>query len=176
MNKMSEQNIIISPKTKVGELLEAYPELESVLMSMSPAFEKLKNPVLRKTIARVATLQQVSVVGQVNIEEMIRQLRKAAGQDYSSSTSDNTDNNHEEKPEWLELSAIKYRFDATPIINSGESPMKEILHQSNLLKPGQILELQTPFVPAPIIAMLKSKGFKIHTIVNNDRILTYIRK
>ena len=56
---MAESKITISPKTKVGELLDAYPELEPVLMAMSPAFEKLKNPVLRKTVARVATLQQV---------------------------------------------------------------------------------------------------------------------
>ena len=46
--------MVISPKTKVGELLDAYPELESVLMEMSPAFEKLKNPILRRTVARVA--------------------------------------------------------------------------------------------------------------------------
>ena len=78
---MKESKITISPKTKVGELLDAYPELEPVLMAMSPAFEKLKNPVLRRTVARVATLQQVSVVGGVNIEEMIRRLRKEAGQD-----------------------------------------------------------------------------------------------
>ena len=56
---MAASKIIISPKTKVGELLDNYPDLESVLMEMSPAFEKLRNPVLRKTVARVATLQQV---------------------------------------------------------------------------------------------------------------------
>ena len=52
---MTAPKLIISPKTKVGELLDVYPELEPVLMSMSPAFEKLRNPVLRKTVARVAT-------------------------------------------------------------------------------------------------------------------------
>ena len=80
---MAASKITISPKTKVGDLLEAYPDLESVLMSMSPACEKLKNPVLRKIVARVATLQQVSVVGRVNIEEMIRRLRKEDRQDFS---------------------------------------------------------------------------------------------
>ena len=173
---MAAPKIIISPKTKVGELLEAYPELESVLMSMSPAFEKLKNPVLRKTVARVATLQQISVVGRVNIEEMIRQLRKAAGQDFNESAYEITDGKPEEKPDWLDMSAIKYRFDATSIINSGESPMKEIIHQAGLLKAGEIFELQTPFIPAPIIEMLKSRDYKIHTIVNNARTLTYIIK
>jgi hypothetical protein len=60
---MSAQKITISPKTKVGELLDPFPELESVLMEMSPAFEKLKNPILRKSVARVATIQQVDIVG-----------------------------------------------------------------------------------------------------------------
>jgi hypothetical protein len=173
---MAASKITISPKTKVGELLEAYPELESVLMSMSPSFEKLKNPLLRKTIARVATLQQVSVVGGVKIEEMIRRLRQEAGQDFSESESVHHDGRPEEKPAWLDISAIKYRLDATSGINSGESPMKEIMHQASQLNAGEILELQTPFIPAPIIDMLKSKGYKIHTIVNNDRILTFIMK
>ena len=82
---MAELKITISPKTKVGELLDAYPELEHVLMAMSPAFEKLKNPVLRKTVAKVATLQQVSIVGGVNIDEMIRILRNNTGQDDTES-------------------------------------------------------------------------------------------
>ena len=60
---MKNSKFTISPKTKVGELLDAYPELEQLLMAMSPAFEKLKNPVLRRTVAKVATLQQISVAG-----------------------------------------------------------------------------------------------------------------
>jgi hypothetical protein len=168
--------IIISPKTKVGELLEAYPELESVLMSMSPAFGKLKNPVLRKTVAKVATLQQISVVGGVKIDELVRRLRKEVGQSPDQTDSDMPADEPQEKPEWLEMSAVQYSFDATPVINSGESPMKEILHHAGMLKPGEILELKTPFVPAPIIDMLKSKDYKTHTIVNNDLILTYVSK
>ncbi|MCP4310925.1 MAG: DUF1858 domain-containing protein, partial [Bacteroidetes bacterium] len=40
----TNQNLLITPKTRVGELLDAYPELEQVLMGLSPAFKKLKNP------------------------------------------------------------------------------------------------------------------------------------
>jgi hypothetical protein len=52
---MNRSNLIITPQTKVGELLDAYPELESILFELSPAFAKLKNPILRKTVARIAT-------------------------------------------------------------------------------------------------------------------------
>jgi hypothetical protein len=171
---MKESKITISPKTKVGELLDAFPELEPVLMAMSPAFEKLKNPVLRRTVARVATLQQISVVGGVNIEEIIRRLRKEAGQNLGDEAAENTKYLTDETPEWYEKSRITGRFDATGKINSGESPMQEILHEASHLNPGEIFELQTPFIPAPIIDMLKAKNFKTHTIVNNDRVLTYI--
>ncbi|MGD8491813.1 MAG: DUF1858 domain-containing protein, partial [Anaerolineae bacterium] len=51
---------IIAPKTKVAELISAYPQLEQVLIDYVPAFEKLKNPVLRKTVARITTLQQAA--------------------------------------------------------------------------------------------------------------------
>ena len=46
--------LIISPKTKVLQLIETYPQLEDVLIEYAPAFKKLKNPVLRKTVAKIA--------------------------------------------------------------------------------------------------------------------------
>jgi hypothetical protein len=171
---MKESKITITPRTKVGELLDAYPELEAVLMAMSPAFEKLKNPVLRRTVAKVATLQQVAVVGGVNIEEMVRQLRMKAGQDKLETGQDNLEYISVSTPEWFDNSSITVRFDATPVINSGGSPMKDILHLAGLLKPGEIFELITPFVPAPVIDMLIEKEFKTYSIDNNNRILTYI--
>jgi hypothetical protein len=173
---MKETKITISPKTKVGELLDAYPQLEPVLMAMSPAFEKLKNPVLRKTVAKVATLQQISVVGGVKIEEMIRILRKEAGQSEGESGFENHEYQSADIPDWFDNSRITDRFDATLAINAGESPMNEILHRSGLLKPGEIFELQTPFTPAPIIDMLNAKKYKTHTIVDNKRVLTFICK
>ena len=69
------QKLIITPKTRVGELLDTYPELEPVLMELSPAFKKLQNPVLRKTVAKVATLQQAASLGNIPVTEVINTLR-----------------------------------------------------------------------------------------------------
>ena len=62
---MENNKLVISPKTKVLQLIEAYPQLEEVLINYLPAFKKLKNPVLRKTVAKITTLQQASIVGNV---------------------------------------------------------------------------------------------------------------
>lgn len=73
-------NLPIHPETKVGALLDAYPELEAVLISIAPAFEKLRNPILRRTVAKVATLEQAARIGGVRVRDLVNQLRQAAGQ------------------------------------------------------------------------------------------------
>lgn len=168
------QKVIISPKTKVGELLDAYPELEQVLMEMSPAFHKLKNPILRKTVAKVATLQQISVVGGLPVESIINRLRRETGQ-YETTETFSEDAPGTENPPWFDESKIVSVYNAVPVINAGESPMTEILKRANNLNPGEILELQTPFIPAPIIDMLKTKKFLTTSVKKGELFSTYIK-
>jgi len=171
---MSEIKVIISPKTKIGELLDNFPDLESVLMEMSPAFEKLKNPILRKTVARVATLQQVAVVGGLKVDDIVNRLRKEVGQVAGEEDSPDTGYISDITPEWFDTKKITCTLDATPIINSGGSPMNEILRQTNLLKPGEIFEIRTPFIPAPIIDILKTKGFSFYCIQGELETKSYV--
>jgi hypothetical protein len=145
-------------------------------MEMSPAFEKLKNPILRKTITRVATLQQVAIVGGLNVDEMVNRLRKEVGQSVGKADSPDFEYLSVDSPDWFDKAKIVKRLDASPIINSGGSPMNEILHQTNLLKPGEIFELQTPFIPAPIIDMLKGKGYKVHCVQNGNNVISFVSK
>jgi Domain of unknown function (DUF1858) len=72
-------SLTIGPETTVGALLTAFPELEGVLIDMASAFAKLRNPVVRRTVAKVATLEQVATIGGVNLQGMIHKLRDAAG-------------------------------------------------------------------------------------------------
>jgi hypothetical protein len=38
---------VITPDIKIGALIDAYPELEDVLIEIAPAFKKLRRCVLR---------------------------------------------------------------------------------------------------------------------------------
>lgn len=167
--------LIITPKTKIGELLESYPGLEQELISMSPAFEKLRNPVLRRTVARVATLQQVAAIGKLNLNDLVNHLRKAAGQ-APGETDGPTGDYFTAVPRWFNENKVSIRYNAIPVIDSGGSPMNEILNKANLLKEGEILELKTPFVPAPVLDMLKNKGFNIYCIQREQHVLNYISR
>ncbi len=173
---MSGSKLIISPKTKIGELLDAFPQLEDVLLELSPSFAKLKNPILRKTVARVASLQQAAIVGGLKVDELVNRLRKEVGQDMFSSETENTQYLVASPPDWFDNIRIIQQFDASPIINAGSSPMAEILALAKELQQGEILEIKTPFVPAPIIDMLKNKGFKSFSLPKGDEILSYFEK
>ena len=48
-------------------------------MEMAPAFAKLRNPVVRRTVAKIATLEQAAKIGGVDLQAMILKLRAAAG-------------------------------------------------------------------------------------------------
>jgi hypothetical protein len=173
---MTDKKLIISPKTKIGELIESYPELENVLMSLSPLFEKLKNPILRKTVARVATIQQVAAVGGIPVEKIVNRLRSEIGQETEDAEVNIRAEESTEKPSWFDENHITVKFDASPLINSGGSPMSEVLEKSNSLRSGDILELQTPFVPAPVLDILKKKNFLVWTIQKDSFVISYIKK
>ncbi len=70
-----ETKLIITPQTKIGELLDTYPELESVLIDLAPAFKKLQNPILRKTVARVTSVRQAAAIGKLPVDVVVNKLR-----------------------------------------------------------------------------------------------------
>lgn len=147
---------------KVSDLLDAYPQLEGTLLELSPAFSKLRNPILRRTVAKVTTLQQAAKVAGISPILLLETLRQAAGLpiDYSNESID-IENEQKDKPEWFGEMNITIRFDARPIIESGENPMQEIIRLSKELQNNQIMELTAPFKPLPIMDLLKSKGFEV---------------
>jgi hypothetical protein len=57
----------LSPGTKVDDLLRVYPFLMDFFLEKSPKFKHLSNPIMRKTIGKVATLNQVATIGQPSV-------------------------------------------------------------------------------------------------------------
>jgi hypothetical protein len=151
-------SFVITPETRVGEMLERFPELENVLLGLSPAFKALKNPVLRRTVAKVATLHQVSKVGDIAIGTLIERLRAAAGQ-ISSCAAVNDSGNAAPRPEWVRPEAVGHTFDARELIQAGNHPMPQVMSDLARLAAGELYVLVTPFVPAPLIDLAAQKGF-----------------
>lgn len=172
---METHKLIISPKTKVLQLIETYPQLENVLINYVPAFKKLKNPILRKTVARIATLQQAATVGNVKVEDLINLLRKEVGQDTIELANDIKFNTTQ--PEWFDALKIKSELDVREMLNAGEQPVNQVISELNKLKAEEIYKVIAPFVPAPLID--KALSLKIdHWIKKEDEelFIVYFRR
>jgi hypothetical protein len=174
---MTNSDFPIVSSTKVAALLDRYPELEDVLIGLAPPFKKLRNPLLRKSVAHVASLKQAAAVGGMPVSKLVNALRAAVGQPLIP--SENTDEQSAyfpAQPDW---------FDAAKIIESIEEsaadpdkmPVVTILQRGTLLNHGEILELVTTFLPAPGIEILKQKGFRVWSLQSNPALIrTYICK
>ena len=157
MRKPAEDFQIV-PETKIGALLERFPQLEKTLMEMAPRFKQLRNPILRKTIARVASLSQVAAIGKVSLTEMINELRAQAGIQEKFAPELDADVVSSEKPAWVSESRIVKTLDARPLLEAGEHPVQQVLNECKDLKPYEIYVLITPFLPAPLIENAKKQG------------------
>jgi len=154
------EKLIITPKTKVYDLLEAYPQLEEILIDIAPPFKKLKNPVLRKTIARVTTLAQAAIVGGVKVEEMITRLRAEIGQTSVETIIEETGNYITEKPQWFDKVEIARIIDIREMLNAGEQPVHEVLSVIKGLQNNETLKVIAPFIPAPLIDKSLSLNYR----------------
>jgi len=158
MTKKSNEmeKLMITPKTKIFDLLQAYPQLEDVLIALAPPFKKLKNPVLRKTIAKITTLSQAAVIGGVKVNEIVVKLRTEIGQATTNSIQDEGGNYVTNKPVWFRESKIIETMDVRGMINAGEHPVHDVLAAIKKLQSGYILKIIVPFIPAPLIDKAKS--------------------
>lgn len=167
--------LLITPDLKVAELLAEYPQLEDKLIEIAPVFIRLKNPVLRKTIAKVTTLKQAAIVGKISIADMVNKLRNEVGQGNTELATEKSFS--VSKPDWIDEAKIRKFYDAREDIESGVHPVNKVIQDTAKLASGDIYLLVAPFTPAPLIDMLSSKGFDAFTEDMLDgRVMTYLRK
>ncbi len=161
-----EQKLIITPKTKILDLITDYPELEDVLFDISPAFRQLKNPVLRKTVARVTSLQQAALVGGLKVEDLVNRLRQATGSSGMPETMEENslDPTVQEAPEWFSVSKVTRNLDAREMLNRGEHPVGQVLADLHSLPENEIYELIAPFYPAPLIDKAEAIGYTFYVV------------
>jgi hypothetical protein len=163
----------ITVNTRVAALLREYPELEEVLIGLAPAFQKLRNPVLRRSVARVATLRQAAAVGRMHPTTLVDALRAEAGQEPVEADTSDPETYFDEQPAWFDADRVVLvlRDDE---LDPDVMPINPLLHAAKDLSEGEIVELITAHLPAPGIDNLRGKGYQTWSIEDSDGIKTYV--
>jgi hypothetical protein len=167
----------ILPSTRVGALLERYPQLEDVLIALAPPFQKLKNPLLRKGVAKVASLQNAAVVGGMPVVELVNKLRAAVGQSaVPAEDLPAVDSYFLDRPDWFDAARIVASLDERTA-DPDKMPIAGALQAAARLRSAEIIELITTFVPAPGIDILKRKGLLVWSSREDGKLVrTYVMK
>jgi len=70
---------VILAKSKIKETLDQYPELKEILISMSPKFKRMQNPVMYETIARFADFNDASKMTGISVCEILHTINEYLG-------------------------------------------------------------------------------------------------
>jgi hypothetical protein len=153
----------ICADTKIGSMLDANPALEEVLISLAPAFANLRNPRLRRTVAKIATVAQAARIGGLPVNELVRRLRDAAGQTAGDAHADEEIASGEIEPDWVS-GRIAHDLDGDQILETGSHPLATVRSCAQSLDPGEVVRLMTSFRPEPLIEVMRQAGIAAYCV------------
>lgn len=152
----------INANTKIASILKSRPDALEVIISISPRFEKLRNPVLRKLMAGRTSLAMATKLGGCQLKDFFTKLAPL-GFNIDAETKSLTD----EKipvPDFI-INLRKEQLitlDVRPVISSGNDPLNIILEKVKEIQAGQVLKIINSFEPTPLILMLQKKNFETY--------------
>ena len=165
----------INVKTKIADLISFHPDALEAIISLSPDFKKLRNPVLRKLMAGRTSIGMASKIGGCKPEDFFEILKPLGF------VSDNT---FREDSLVLRKSLIEFvkdiesahiiPLDVRGMLAEGNDPLRLIQQHVKELKEGQVLKIINTFEPTPLIKLLEKQGFESYVdLIEKDLIETY---
>ena len=113
----------ITPETTIGVLTGRRTRTWKPFSSIwRPHSAKLRNPVMRRTVAKVATLEQASKIGGVSLQGMILKLRAAAGLEAIDVPVVETPQPGEQRPSTPNGSRVVEEVDADVMLETRYDP------------------------------------------------------
>jgi hypothetical protein len=156
----------ITGKTKLFEILGQYPQLEDQIIQAAPAFTNLKNPILRKTVGRMATVEKVAQIGGLDVLTFVNLLRRTVDQSEIIPTFEPEPmipqiKHDSDDPEWIQ-GKPQFTLDGTSMLAKGEVPLNRVNELLLELEPGGYILLITNFEPKPMIEAVIKQNRKFY--------------
>ena len=171
----------ITLETKIHDLLNDYQGMKEILIGINPKFKKLNNPVLRRTLGRVAGVRQAAIVGGMEPMDLLNQLRLAVGQASICETcTEESETCHTPvatpRPNWLQGDPVVI-LDANQILDEDKNPLALARKALRSLEPGRFILLVADFRPEPLIDAFVQDGYQVYTEEYREGLYhTYVQK
>lgn len=170
--------MMINAGTKIAAILKQNPAALDAIIAVSPKFEKLRNPILRKVMAGRTSLSMAAKVGGCMVEDLFVKLRPLG---FETDAVTAVEEEETQKPLPAFITSLKknqlVELDVRPVIASGKDPLSIIVQQVKTIQRGQVLKIINSFEPTPLMALLEKQGFVSYAdTIKEDWVETYFYK
>lgn len=158
----------IEANWKISKVLSEYPEVLETLADSSPAFGKLRNPIIRRVQSRLVTVEQAAGIAGLEPPSLVAKLNKAAGFEVDPVPIIPTVKPKSDAPAWVADVKTSETLDVRPLIARGEEPFSMITGAARRIPVGKALKLRSPFDPIPLRDVMAKQGFAYYTTGAGD--------
>lgn len=180
--------MVIRAGDRVADVLGRDESLIDVFAAVSPAFERLRNPAMRRVMARLVTVGQAARVAGVDPDHLLARLNAAAagevpggppeptadlgaggasspdGQGDAGPSPAGTGTGASPADRPAALAAVPpervVELDVREALRQGEEPFSRIMAAKREVEAGGALRLRAIFEPAPLYAVMQKQGFR----------------
>jgi uncharacterized protein (DUF2249 family) len=151
---------VIRPGDKVAKVLAQDERLIEVFVAASPAFEKLRGSAMRRTMARLVTIEQAARIAGIDAAALIESLEAALRGAAPASVPVREQPAIDTVPDaWRALPEDRIvELDVRDDLRHGREPFRRIMDAARALPDGSVLRVRAIFEPAPLYAVLARLG------------------
>ncbi len=168
--------MLINSQTKIAALLKHHPDALEAIITISPDFRKLRNPVLRKLMAGRTSISMASKIGGCKPEDFFEKLRPLGFETDRSASDEDVPVLEKSIQQFLKEigNAEIVSLDVRNMLAEGNDPLRLIQQKVKELRRDQVLKIINTFEPTPLILLLEKQGFETYVdVVDEQQIETY---
>jgi uncharacterized protein (DUF2249 family) len=159
--------MVITRTDRVATVIARDEALIDVFVSLSPAFERLRNAAMRRVMARLVTVEQAARMAGVDAEELVTRLNAhgaAAAGMMSHARRETNAMTADTGARPASLAAIAadaiVELDVRAGLRAGHEPFSQIMAALRQVPAGGALCVRAIFEPVPLYSVMKRQGLE----------------
>jgi hypothetical protein len=160
--------VVIRAGDRVADVIAGDGRLIEVFIDAAPAFERLRNPAVRRIMGRLVTVEQAARIAGIDPTGLVERLNQGTRTVHPEPHVDmreslpvmNSEPAGDRPAELVDVDPARVvELDVRPDLRAGEEPFSKIMAARKSLPDGCVLRLRAIFEPVPLYAVFRKQGF-----------------
>ena len=164
----------VAASDRVSDVLSRDESLVEVFVRAAPQLAKLRNPAMRRVMARLVTIEHVARIAGVSCDALLDDLNASLGiapgasPPAAASQSGERTADRTRRAAARPTGATEVTLDVRDDLRAGREPFSAIMAAIANLGAREVLHLRAIFEPLPLYAVLEKRGFSHESQAHAD--------